>query len=38
MRECCRFHHEHAYLTINPRMNHEVSSWMDGVDGISQLY
>ena len=32
MPECC-----HAYLTIKPRMNHEVGARMDGVDGMSQL-
>ena len=37
MRERCRFHREHAYLTIKSRKNHEASARMDGVDGMSQL-
>ncbi len=36
-RERCGLPHEHAYLTIKSRMDHEVSSRMDGMDGMSQL-
>lgn len=29
--------HEHAYLAVIPRMNHEVSSRMDRMNGMVQL-
>ena len=37
MRECCGLHMSTPYLTVIPRMNHEISSRMDKMDGMAQL-
>ena len=34
MRECCGLY---AYLTVIPRMNHEVIPRMDKMDGVEQV-